>query len=102
MGFSHKTRTGPSEPFSICMQTVVLISEPFKRKIDDCEIRIKKAPLKKNVDADELPTKRFRRAFIAHAEMLITHAIGQCLDKFSVVNGQQNHNQSKCWVVVEV
>ena len=39
---------------------------------------------------------------IAHAEMLITHAIGQCLDKFSVSNGQQNHNQSKGWVVVEV
>ena len=39
---------------------------------------------------------------LTHAEMLITHAIGQCLDKFSVSNGQQNHNQSRDWVVVEV
>ena len=37
-------------------------------------------------------TYGFRRAFITHAEMLITHAIGQCLDKFSVSNGQQKHN----------
>ena len=53
----------------------------------------------------KLPTYRskgFRRAFITHAEMLITHAIGQCLDKFSVSNGQQNHNQSRGWIVVEV
>ena len=47
------------------------------------------------LNLDELPTywsKGFRRAFITHAEMLMTLVIGQYLDKFSVSNGQQKHN----------